>query len=260
MTLLAGKAVAGTSEPHLVIDAKAARLLGFPTPQAAVGAVLRGGGAYLQEGTELRRVVGVVKDVKLESARDPASPQGFVITDKPQWDLTMYGPDMVALRQAIEELWKAHGPPLVHDIQSVDEQRADLYSQEGQITAILAAVSILAIGVAMAGAYALVADTIRRRRTELVLRRLHGAGDEAIAKQTLSEFAAPLLCSLAICLPLSAWLGEQYLATFVDRVGFTQGVILPLIVAGLVSIAITLIAAARHVRIALALRPVEALQ
>jgi putative ABC transport system permease protein len=131
MTLLAGSPRTGSGETNLVIDAKAARLLGFASPQAAVGALLRGGGGFLQEGTELRRMVAVIKDVKLESARDPTLPQAFLLSDKPQWDLTVRGSNLAVLRQALEELWKAHGPPLVYDIQSVDDQGADTYRQEG---------------------------------------------------------------------------------------------------------------------------------
>lgn len=259
MTLLAGQPLTGTGEEHLVIDANAARLLGFARPQAAIGTLLRGGGGYLQEGTEMRRVVAVVKNVKLESARDPALPQAFLLSDKPQWDLTVHGPNLAVLRQALEELWKAHGPPLVYDIESVDDQRADSYRQEGQLTATLAAVAMLAVGVTMVGAYALVADTLRRRRGELVLRRLHGAGNADIARATVSEFAAPLLIAVAIGLPIAVWLGERYLNTFVDRVDLIEGVGLPLLVAMVVSVLIIAMAAARHVRGALAIQPIEAL-
>ncbi len=260
MTLLAGSPRIGSGEENIVIDAKAARLMGFADPQAAIGALLRGGGGFLQEGTTLRRIVGVVKDVKLESARDPALPQAFLLTEKPLWDLTVYGPNLAALRQTLEELWKAYGPPLTYDIESADDQRADLYRQEGQITAMLAAVAVLAIAVAMVGAYALVADTLRRRRTELVLRRLHGASNAAIARETVSEFAMPLLIAVVTGLPVAAWLGERYLRDFVDRVGPGEGIALPLVVGTAVSVAITAIAATRHVRRALALQPIEALR
>lgn len=260
MTLLAGGPQLGSGEVHMVIDAKAVQLLGFANPQAAVGELLRGGGGFLQEGTELRRVAAVVKDVKLESARDPAMPQGFLLSDKPQWDLTIYGgPDLATLRQAVEATWKAHGPPLVYDIQSADEQRAALYRQEQQLTTMLGAIALLAVGVAMLGAYALVADTLRRRRTELVLRRVHGAGHVDIARQVAAEFAAPLLVAAAAALPIAAWLGQRYLSGFVDRVGSMTGLVLPMLAASAATLFITALAALRHVRQALALQPIEAL-
>ncbi|HSW03065.1 FtsX-like permease family protein [Aquabacterium sp.] len=260
MTLLAGRPQTAFSEARLVIDAKAARQLGFASPQAAIGALLRGGGDALQEGSTLRRVVAVVKDVKLESARDAALPQAFLLSDQPQWDLSVEGPDPVALRQALDTLWKAHGPALMVHLQTADEQRAEAYQQEAQLTWTLAAVSLLAVGVAMLGAYALVADTLRRRRTELVLRRLHGAGHGAIVRRVAAEFTLPLLIAAAAGLPVAAWLGGLYLAGFEDRVDSATGLALPLAVASAAMLLTTALAALRHVRQALALQPIEALQ
>ena len=260
MTLLAGKPRLNHGETAMVIDAKAARLLGFADPQAAVGAQLSGGGGFLQEGDELRRVVAVVKDVKLESARDPALPQGFILTDKPQWDLSIHGTDLATLHKAVEELWATHGPKVPHAVQSADEQLGEVYHQEAQFTAMLAAVALLAVGVAMSGAYALVADTLRRRRTELVLHRLHGANNLAIARQVMAEFAGPVLIAALLGLPLAAWLGEFYLADFVDRVDSGVGLVAPLLAASMATVVVTALSALRHVRLALALQPIEALR
>jgi ABC-type lipoprotein release transport system permease subunit len=260
MTLLAGTPRVGTGEAHIVIDAKAARLLGFANPNAAVGQTLRGGGGFMQEGTDLRRIVAVVKDVKLESAREPALPQAFLLTDKPQWDLSISGTDFATLRAAVEELWKLHGPQLNYAIESADSQRAAVYRQEQQLTTMLAAIAVLAAGVAMVGVYALVADTLRRRRTELVLHRLHGASHAAIARQVTTELAPPLFLAAALGLPLGFWLGEKYLHDFVDRGSVAIGLVLPLVVASGATLLITTLAAARHIRRAVTLQPIEALR
>jgi putative ABC transport system permease protein len=259
MTVLAGQPRTGSGETNVVIDAKAARLLGFASPQSAVGVLLRGGSGYVQEGNEPRRVVAVVKDVKLESARDPAMPQGFLLSDDKQWDISLYGSDMASLRQAVEQLWKAHGPKLPYMIESADELRASVYEQEQQMTTMVTAISLLAVGVAMLGAYALLSDSLRRRRTELVLHRLHGAGHAAIVRVVSREFVVPLLVALAVALPTGAWLGQRYLAGFVDRVGLGSGIVVPMLVACAAILLVTAIAALRHVRQALRLRPVEAL-
>ncbi|WP_082680199.1 FtsX-like permease family protein [Paucibacter sp. KCTC 42545] len=273
MTVLAGDPKLGSStalssaanaagedgEAKLVIDAKAARLLGFASPQAAVGAQLRAGGGFLQEGKALRRVVAVVKDVRLESARDAARPQAFLLSEAPQWDLTVHGPDPVALRRALDEIWAAHGPAVRHEIQAADEQLAEVYRQEQQITSLLSAIALLAVGVAMLGAYALVADTLRRRRTELVLRHLHGASPLQIALSVGREFAWPLLGAAALGLPLAGWLGWQYLAGFEERIALAPGLGWPLATAALLTLGVSTLAAARHLRLAMGLRPVEAL-
>jgi len=260
MTVLAGHPRVGSGEINVVIDAKAARALGFASPQDAVGVLVRGGSGYLQEGNEPRRVVAVIKDVKLESARDPAMPQGFLLSNDKQWDLSFYGSDMPAMRQAVDELWKSLGPGLPYRMLSADELRAMVYEQERQMTTMLSAVALLAVGVAMLGAYALISDTLRRRRTELVLHRLHGAGSAAILRVVTSEFILPLLVAGAAGVPVGVWLAQRYLAGFVDRVSIGGGIIMPATVACAGILLVMAAAAIRHVRQALAIRPVEALK
>jgi hypothetical protein len=128
------------------------------------------------------------------------------------------------------------------------------------MTLMLSAIALLAVGVAMLGAYALVSDTLRRRRTELVLHRLHGAGQAAIVRVVMSEFAAPLLIAIAVSVPLGAWLGQRYLGGFVDRVSIGGGIVVPTLVACAAILVVIATAALRHVMQALAIQPVEALR
>ncbi len=259
MKILAGNPQEGSGEGRVVLDAKALRGLGFASPQAAIGAELRGGGEWMKEGNAPRRVVAVLGEVKLESARQAARPQVFLISEKAMWDLTVHGSDLKTLVQVIPQLWKKFGPPLLIDMDSLDAQAANLYAQEATLSWMLAGVALLTVGVAMIGAYALVADTLRRRRTELVLRRLHGAGPADIVATVAREFAGPMLVAALLGLPLAAWLGWRYLLGFVDHVDLAAGLGLPLLAALLATALVTLLAAARHVRLALGLRPVEAL-
>jgi predicted lysophospholipase L1 biosynthesis ABC-type transport system permease subunit len=57
--------------------------------------------------------------------------------------------------------------------------------------------------------FGLIADTLRRRRTELVLHRLHGASHAAIVYEVVAEFAVPLLIAAFLGLPLAVWLGQR---------------------------------------------------
>ena len=259
MTLLAGSPRLAEGEAHVVIDARTARVLGFADPQVAIGTLVRGGGSFMQPGTELRRVVAVVRDATLESARDVALPHSFLLSDKSMWNLTATGPDPKALHDALDSAWRAHGLAVPYELQWADDQLADVYRQESQMTTTVAVISLLAVGVAMIGAWALVADTLRRRRAELVLRRLHGADNAAIVHRVLSEFGPPLLAATAIALPLAAWIGWRYLQGFQDRIAPGSCIAGVLAAAFVATLAATSLAALRHVRLALSLQPIEML-
>ena len=259
MTLVAGNAQFSPGEVREVIDAKAARLLGFATPHSAVGALLHVGDRFDQPGDAPVRVAGVVRDVTMESGRDAERPQAFRLSDRTLRNITATGPDAAALRRAMEDAWAAHGLQVPHEFEWADDQRADVYRQETQLTAAVTTISLLAVAVAMLGAYAMVADTLRRRRTELVLHRLHGASDAAIARQVAREFGLPLLAATLVALPLAGWIGAGYLRGFRDHLAPPTGLAAPLIAATLVTLLVTALAALRHVRQALALQPVEAL-
>jgi putative ABC transport system permease protein len=74
------------------------------------------------------------------------------------------------------------------------------------------------------------------------------------------EFATPFAIATVVGLSLAAWLGERYLAGFVDRVSFAAGIALPAVAAGISIVIVTAAAALRHLRYALALQPAEALR
>ena len=160
---------------------------------------------------------------------------------------------------AVEAAWKTHGLQAPYEIRWADDQRADVYRQESQLTATVTVVALLAVAVAMLGAYAMVADTLRRRRTELVLHRLHGASDAAIARQVATEFGVPLAAAALVALPLAGWIGWNYLARFHDHVAAPAGLGAALVAAAVVTTLVTALACLRHVRQALALQPIEAL-
>lgn len=259
MTVLAGKPRWAQGATNIVVDATTARLLGFSTPQSAVDEIIKGGGAFMQQGDTPKRIVAVIKDVSLESARNPRMPQAFWMTGSMEWVVSATGPDADALRAALESDWKRYGLKVPYELQWADDQLADVYRQEAQMTTTVTVVSLMAVVVAMLGAYAMVADTLRRRRTELVLHRLHGAGDAAIARQVAAEFAGPLLGAVGVALPVAGWVGWIYLSGFVDRVTPAWGLGAPALAAVGATLVVTALACLRHVRLALALQPIEAL-
>ena len=260
MKLLAGDPQGGgQGEGRVVLDAQAARILGFASPAAAVGQLLRGGGGFAQVGEQAFRIVAVTADLRFEAGRLPSQPKLFHLKEEPVGLLTLHGDDSQALEKAVHQTWQRLAPERVQRVELASVQRAQAAAEERRLTGLLFGVALLALAVAALGAQALVADTLRRRRREIVLRRLHGAGPAAIVRTLLGELLPPLGAALMLALPLAAWLGAHYLQQYADRVALLPGLTPPLLAAGALILPLLLLTLWQQLREALALQPIEAL-
>ncbi len=93
-----------------------------------------------------------------------------------------------------------------------------------------------------------------------MLRKLHGAGQGAVARLLAREFAAVAGLGCLIGLPVAAWLGEAWLSRFIERAPMGPLVAGPLLLTVIALALVTILAVLRHLRAAFALRPIEALR
>lgn len=93
-----------------------------------------------------------------------------------------------------------------------------------------------------------------------MLRKLHGAGPGAVAWLLTLEFAGVLLAACVVALPVAAAITQGYLSGFVERAPVGPGSLWVLLAAVLLLALVTALAVARHLRTALALRPLQALR
>jgi cell division protein FtsX len=245
-------AAAAKAEQAVVLDEQASRALGFASPQAAVGGLVLGGGDFMTLGKDPLRVVAVAAPIRLENAREAGRSHVFLLSDKPQPTLTLRGPSMDALRQAIARVWPRYFPDNSANPVTVQQAFDQPYDFERRVAQMAAGFSLLALSLSAFGVYALAAFTVRRRTREIVVRKLYGAGSGRIAGLVAREFA-PLLGAAALAgLPLGGWLAHSWLANFTER-SPTAFWALPLVLAGLV--AMTALSALRHAIAAMNMRP-----
>jgi putative ABC transport system permease protein len=250
-------APAPSPEMDVVLDTTAMQVLGFASPEAAVGQLLAGGGDYMQLGKDRFRVAAVIPRIRQESAHDARAPMLLRVTDAPQNVLTLAGPDMAALRQAVQVVWPRVFPQDELTMGSVDEQLGDVYERDRRIGRMAAAGSLLALMLAGFGVYALTAHVVRRSAREIVIRKLYGAGPARIARLVAREFAPLLALAAVVGLPLAAWIAHAWLTQFVER---TSAAFWALPIALVLLLAMTACAAARHAIVAMTLRPTAALR
>jgi putative ABC transport system permease protein len=197
-----------------VINASAARKLGFASPQDAVGKTLSEPGGQVPPV----QVIGVAPDMRHRSARDGAQPSVFYLGERLRVFTIHCRQDPVAVKRAIEEIWPRYFPDESLDVVRMKTFIANrFYADDLRLAKLLAASSVIAIAIAGFGIYVLAAYSVQRRTKEIVLRKLYGASGGAIGRLVLLEFAKLIGAGALFGLPLGWLATERYLAPFTER-------------------------------------------
>ncbi|MES2902137.1 MAG: FtsX-like permease family protein [Pseudomonadota bacterium] len=231
----------------LVLNALAARELGFDTAAAAVGAQLGDQGV----------VIGIAPELRYRTLRQSPEPMMYQLDEDQPLLAVVTRRDRVAVEQQIAALWARHFPDDVARIESAASIFEDNYRQERRLGKILAAASVVAIVLAAFGVYVLAAFSVQRRAREIVLRKIHGATAANIARMMSRELAILAGCG-GLAGMIVAWFAiESYLAPFVERAPMGH---IPLVLSMLCVLLVGFAATARHTVRAMRMLPADALR
>lgn len=240
----------------VVLNAAAARGLGFASPQAAVGQLL----TYERPtGWVTVRVVGIAPEIRHDTLRDAPQP----ILYRNNRDLSVLtvraedGADMAALAQSAGVLARQAYPGRVTAIAPAGSFFAANYADDVRLAQMLGGASVVALVIAAFGIYVLSAYNVQRRAREIVLRKLYGASRAAVARLVGAEFVLLIACGAVLGLPPAALAIRHYLATYVERApiaGWT------LLAALLLAMGVALLATLRHTLAAMRITPAHALR
>lgn len=262
MRVIAGRLsadhAAEKAQRGLVLDRSAVRLLGFASPEAAVGRPL-GQPTTIDDG-QPATIVAVIEDIRLEGPRSPPQPHAIrPVVERGDGAISVHTRDPRATAPKLAALVRERFPDTQNEALPVRDMLLQSVADDARLGYLIGLAGLLALGLAAVGIYALAAYTLRRREREIVLRKLHGAGPGAVAGLLVREFAGVLAVACAVALPLAAWLSQRYLADFVERAPVGPGSAWVLLAAAALLVSVTALAVARHVHAALALRPLRAL-
>jgi putative ABC transport system permease protein len=240
-------------DDRIVINAAAARKLGFATPQDAVGKTI----AEPAGGDKPTQIVGVAPDMRHRSAREGEQATVFYLSERLKV-VTVRSQDPAAAMNEIQQIWPRFFPNETFDPKRMTSLITEaFYADDLRLAKLLAASSVIAIAIAAFGMYVLAAYSVQRRTKEIVLRKLYGAGKAAIGQLVAREFAALIGAGALLGLP-AAWIAiQRFMAPFTERapVGLWT-LCAALAIAALVTLGSTL----RHTLAAVHITPVRALR
>ncbi|RYE02489.1 MAG: FtsX-like permease family protein [Sphingomonadales bacterium] len=252
---LAAQRVAGGI--NVVINRNAAALLGYESPQAAIGKTIKAGldGAAMVPST----IVGVVEDTRIRTARDPIEPIIYA-----------YDPgntSQVIVRYAaarpgdvmagINKVWRQFEPEIPYQGRFAEEIIAEVYAAERARGALFASFAGLAVLIACLGLYSLASFTTERRTKEIGIRKVLGAKVRHIVQLLVWQFSKPVVLANLLAWPIAWWAMREWLNGFDVRIPLTPG---PFVLAGAIALAIAVATVAgQSIRVART-NPIHALR
>ncbi|MFZ6744927.1 FtsX-like permease family protein [Undibacterium sp. JH2W] len=204
----------GDAEP-MVLNAVAARQLGFASPEAALGKVL----VYTQfDGKQAsKRIIGIAPELRFHSLHEAPRAIAYEL-----WvagtALSIRSRDSVAATAStLQSLWPVYFPGKLLEMHSAQQILDANYEEDQRLSRLLSISTLIALAIAAFGTYALSAYTVQRREKEIALRKLYGAEKRHIATLVMREIGLLTLLSAAIALPVAGITIERYLASYIER-------------------------------------------
>jgi putative ABC transport system permease protein len=244
---------------NVVVNALAARRMGFANPQDAIGKQMRVSivdTAY--GGLVPATIIGVVQDSRFRSIRDPLDPILF-FSDRKKLDLMLvrYSGDPAAAMRRIEAVWKRLAPETPFNARFGEDIVRELYQPEEARAQIFAAFALLAVLVGCLGLFGLAAFTAQRRTKEIGIRKVLGASTPRIVRLLVWQFSRPVLLANIIAWPIAWWVMRDWLNGFDARIALTP---VPFLAAGALALLIAVITIGAHsIRVART-NPIHALR
>jgi cell division protein FtsX len=243
-----------------VINALAARLLGFASPEQAVGQTLSfraSGSNYGSSAPATKRVIGIAPEIRYHSLRQAPNAIAYELAMSDA-TLTIRASGSVAdAEQAVRRVWPGYFPNDMLEIIPAKAVYAANYSDDARLAKLLAVATLIAMIIAACGAYVLTADAVQRRTCEIAMHKLFGAQRKHIGKLVALEIGSIVLAGAAIGLPIAALAIARYLAPYIAHTPLAYW---SLAVATVTAVTVVAAAAARHAWIAMALKPAVALR
>lgn len=185
------------SEPVVIIDERFARTL-FPTVDP-IGQRVR----IPADDVDGRwhTVVGVVETLQMEDAGDPELPAALVaLTQHPRRFVSIVvrtHADPALFKPRFSEILRSQDPDTpAYWLRTYDEVLAVAMAGERVLSSAFAVFGLIALTLAAAGLYGLVAQLVSQRSREIGVQRALGATASAVLGTLLSRLSLPLTCGL----------------------------------------------------------------
>jgi ABC-type antimicrobial peptide transport system permease subunit len=239
--LVAGRLPHNDFNEEYVINEKLMRKMGFQDPGEVLGQQFKSGDRNIP-------IVGVMEDFNQTSLRSEIEPMAYVRNvQNGTIHFSFLANDTENWPKAIDKMeanWKEFYPESTFQINFIDDEVRQFYSQEQRTATLLKWATALAILISCLGLLGLVIHTTERRTKEIGIRKVLGATILQLNLLLGKEFLVLVGIAFVIAVPISWWGINSWLQDFAYKteaswwVFLLSGMALLLIALAVVSIRI----------------------
>jgi ABC-type antimicrobial peptide transport system permease subunit len=239
-----------TDSSAMILNEAAVRLIGIKNVV----------GLTIKWDTTPHHVVGVIKDMIMESPYEPVKPTIFLLnTGWANVIIVRLKPSAV-IRDAlakVEVVFRKYNPTAPFEFKFTDEEYARKFEDEKRIGNLSTFFAILAVFISCLGLFGLASFVAEQRTKEIGVRKVLGASVFNLWQMLSRDFVNLVIISCAIAIPVAWYFLHQWLQKYPYRTDISWWIF---IVAGLGAMAITLITVSYQAIKAALMNPVSSLR
>jgi putative ABC transport system permease protein len=158
-------------------------------------------------------IVGVVKDMVMESPFAPVKQTIYFMTYAPNFLLLKVNPkaDFAKTITRVEAVFRKYAPDATLDYKLADQEYQNKFRSEERIASLARLSAILAIFISCLGLFGMVSFLIEQRTKEIGIRKVLGASSLRLWSLLTSDFAGSVLISCLIAAPVTWYLMDTWL-------------------------------------------------
>ncbi|WP_299533469.1 FtsX-like permease family protein [Ulvibacterium sp.] len=202
----------GDETSALILNEAAVKAFGYENPEDILGASFEQWGG---NGT----VIGVVNDFNYLSLHEEVGLLSLKIWPEQFMKITLtIAPNSVKETLGkLESKWATLYPSIPFNHYFVDDNFKAQYDKDRQFAAIINMFTMISICIGILGLIAYVRFWCERRKKEISIRKVLGASALLLVWKLLKSFSIPVLIGFGIAIPVSYYLGGQWLQEFAYR-------------------------------------------
>ncbi|ASZ13427.1 ABC transporter permease [Chitinophaga pendula] len=241
-------------ENQVIISRQAAKILGFASPEAAVGQKLSLQISKLDHTV----ITGVVDDYHQRSLKESILPMiHWYYNGGAYYTIRVDTKDVQQTITAVKQVWDAQYPGYPFEYHFMDELFDQQYKSDQQFGQIVKVFSLFTLFITCLGILGLTAYNVTRRTKEIGIRKVLGASSASIVRLLSQDMVRLVLIAIVVGTPLSWYMMSQWLEDFAYHIEIQWWMF---VLAGLMTVLIALLTVSfQSVRAALT-NPVRSLR